>query len=276
MDSRNRPQLKIVADGFRYDNRLFKVFQLKRLHEAANSFGGGSIVQDARGRWYLCISVIIDPVKLKPNKSSCGIDLGVKTLATLSTGKKYEGFYSTHYKKIARRIAKAQAAGKKGQAKKLNAKQKNKRLYDLNQIANEIVGTHDFIAVGDIPTKNLVRKPKPKKKEGEQGYAKNGRAAKKGLNKALLGNAHGIFKTMLTYKARRHQRECVVINESYTSRTCSCCGVIPTSAPKGVKGLRVRSWVCDACGAEHDRDINAARNILNLARNVQVPPTPSG
>ena len=53
-----------------------------------------------------------------------------------------------------------------------------------------------------------------------------------------------------------------VVNESYTTQTCSCCGAIPASSPKGRAGLRIREWVCSECGTEHDRDTNAARNIL--------------
>ncbi|MFW9622282.1 MAG: zinc ribbon domain-containing protein [Macromonas sp.] len=52
------------------------------------------------------------------------------------------------------------------------------------------------------------------------------------------------------------------VNEAYTTQTCSCCGVIPASSPKGRAGLRIREWTCSECGAVNDRDVNAARNIL--------------
>lgn len=52
------------------------------------------------------------------------------------------------------------------------------------------------------------------------------------------------------------------VNESYTTQACSCCGCISDSSPKGRSGLRKREWTCDSCGEHHDRDINAAKNIL--------------
>ena len=57
-------------------------------------------------------------------------------------------------------------------------------------------------------------------------------------------------------------RQCVVfeeINEAFSTQTCSCCGVIPASSPKGRASLRIRAWICSECGAIHDRDINARR-----------------
>ncbi|OZB22923.1 MAG: transposase, partial [Pseudomonas sp. 34-62-33] len=53
-----------------------------------------------------------------------------------------------------------------------------------------------------------------------------------------------------------------VVNERYTTQACSCCGSISASSPKGRAGLRIREWTCVDCGTAHDRDINAARNIL--------------
>ncbi|MBK5965734.1 hypothetical protein CCR95_17020 [Thiocystis minor] len=61
----------------------------------------------------------------------------------------------------------------------------------------------------------------------------------------------------------------VEINEAYSTQICSGCGTIPDSAPQGLAGLAVRHWVCFGCGATHDRDINAARNILNVGLGCQ-------
>jgi putative transposase len=62
-------------------------------------------------------------------------------------------------------------------------------------------------------------------------------------------------------------RQCVVfaeVNEAFSSQTCSSCGSLPDSRPKGIAGLGIREWTCSDCGAIHDRDVNAARNILRL------------
>ncbi|TAG37062.1 MAG: transposase [Polaromonas sp.] len=57
------------------------------------------------------------------------------------------------------------------------------------------------------------------------------------------------------------------VSESYTTQTCSDGGALPDSRPKGVAGLGIRSWVCSQCGGVHDRDVNAAKNILNKFRS---------
>jgi hypothetical protein len=54
------------------------------------------------------------------------------------------------------------------------------------------------------------------------------------------------------------------VGEQYTSQTCSSCGALPNSRPRGIAGLGIREWTCCACGVTHDRDVNAARNILAL------------
>ncbi|MDO9170059.1 MAG: transposase, partial [Methylobacter sp.] len=56
----------------------------------------------------------------------------------------------------------------------------------------------------------------------------------------------------------------IEVNESYTTQACSCCDCISASSPKGRAGLRIRAWTCAECGTTHDRDINAAKNILAL------------
>lgn len=63
----------------------------------------------------------------------------------------------------------------------------------------------------------------------------------------------------------------VEVDERYSSQVCSCCGVIPSSSPKGIGALGMRSWECSSCGVSHDRDINAARNILRFGLERQAP-----
>ena len=67
---------------------------------------------------------------------------------------------------------------------------------------------------------------------------------------------------MWEYKSHQASVVFEVVNESHSSQTCSCCGVIPASGHKDRAGLRIREWVCSDCGAAHDRDVNAAKNIL--------------
>ena len=76
----------------------------------------------------------------------------------------------------------------------------------------------------------------------------------------MLDSGWGMLKNLLEYKSQQAARGFEVVSERNTSVTCSACGAL--SGPRGVNGLIVRSWICSDCGESHDRDVNAARNIL--------------
>ena len=78
------------------------------------------------------------------------------------------------------------------------------------------------------------------------------------------------FKKMLAYKSITNGAWYVEVNESFSSQTCSSCGTLPESRPKGIAGLGIREWQCSDCGAIHDRDVNAALNILRSGRRAPV------
>ena len=79
-----------------------------------------------------------------------------------------------------------------------------------------------------------------------------------------------MYYNFLGYKAIRRQGRVKEVSEYLTSQTCSGCGVISAGSPKGLKGLGIREWVCSECGSVHDRDVNAAMNILRLGRQSLV------
>jgi transposase len=83
------------------------------------------------------------------------------------------------------------------------------------------------------------------------------------MAKALYDSGLGMLKNFLEYKSQQAARSFSVVSEQGTSVTCSSCGRL--TGPHGVNGLIVRQWVCAGCGERHDRDINAARNILRRA-----------
>jgi transposase len=91
------------------------------------------------------------------------------------------------------------------------------------------------------------------------------------MAKSVLDCGWGQLKTQLQYKGEYAGRSVRIVNERNTSRTCSSCGSL--RGPSGVNGLRVRSWICSGCGVAHDRDVNAARNILAAER---LPPSVHG
>jgi transposase len=84
------------------------------------------------------------------------------------------------------------------------------------------------------------------------------------MAKSVLDAGWGMLKAQLLYKGQQAGRSVQVASESYSTRVCGNCGAI--TGPKGVEQLVVRHWMCSACGDTHDRDVNAARNILAGSR----------
>ena len=206
-------------------------------------FKAGSFNEDARGRWYLNISVKVQAGEKPVSSGTCavGIDLGIKTLATYSNGRKFEP--KRWYRESETALGIAQRANKKRRVKAIHARISNQRKNALHQETSRLVKEHAAIFVGNVSAKSL---------------------AKTSMAKSVLDAAWTTFRTQLKYKALRH---CVVfeeINEAYSTQTCSCCEEFSPGSPKGRAGLGIRQWTCSMCGSEHDRDVNAARNIARL------------
>jgi IS605 OrfB family transposase len=199
--------------------------------------GTGSFSQDTRGRWYFNTTV-----KIKPGKSeatgSVGIDLGCKDAVTCSDGTKVNGHW---YREAEKKIAVAQRAGKKQQVRALHAKAANKRKDELHKFTSDLVKKNALIVVGDVSSQWAVKTTNAK---------------------GALDASWGMFRTMTRYKSQWAGVEYMDISEKYTTQTCSECGVISDASPKGSAGLGIREWTCTECGTTHDRDVNAAKNIL--------------
>ena len=197
----------------------------------------GSFSQDTRGRWYLNVVVKVQP-QSTAGTASVGIDLGLKEAAVTSTGERIEGRF---YRKLEAQLGMAQRAHKKQRVRAIHAKIANQRKDLLHQFSTRLVKHNAAIFVGDVASAKLVKTT---------------------MAKSTLDAGWSMLKTMLEYKSHQAGIVFEVVNESYTTQTCSCCGSIPASSPKGRAGLRIREWTCSDCGAEHDRDVNAAKNIL--------------
>lgn len=200
-------------------------------------FKTASFNEDARGRWYFNVTIEVD-IKPSPGTASVGIDLGCKEAATDSNG---DGVTGRQYRKLEQQLGIAQRANNKHRAKAIHAKIRNRRKDDLHQYSRQLVNGNAAIFVGNVNSLAI---------------------AKTKMAKSVLDAGWGMLKTMLEYKCAHAGVVFEEINERYTTQICSCCGEIPASSPKGRAGLRIREWSCSSCGATHDRDINAAKNIL--------------
>lgn len=207
----------------------------------------GSFNEDARGRWYvnIAVKVQIDEKRVPDGAASIGIDLGLKALATYSNGATFNP--KRFYRESERALGIAQRANKKRRVKAIHAKIANQRKDAIHKETTALVKKHAAIFVGNVNAKAL---------------------AKTSMAKSVLDAAWTMFRTQLKYKAIRH---CVVfeeVNEAFSSQTCSSCGSLPDSRPRGIAGLGIREWTCSDCGTVHDRDVNAARNILRLGHQA--------
>lgn len=206
----------------------------------------GSFSQDARGRWYLNVAV---EVQCKPlnGTAAVGIDLGLKECATTSTGNKLEGRW---YRANEKALSSAQRARKKRRVKAIHAKIRNQRKDALHKFSTAIVQKNAAIFVGDVASAKLVKTK---------------------MAKSTLDAGWAMFKTMLKYKSHQAGVVFEAVNEAYSTQACSQCASI--EGPKGLSGLGIRQWTC-GCGAVHDRDVNAARNIAarGLARLAEGTP----
>lgn len=233
---------RIDGNSVTYRGNTFKFFGTKR-RPVPDTAKGGAFIEDALGRWWVVFHVEVEQAG-RAADGAVGIDLGLKSLATLSNGEVIEN--PRHVRQYAERLAVAQRAGNKRRAKAIYAKIGNVRRDFHHKLSTRLAREHAFIAVGNVNAKRL---------------------AKTRMAKSVLDAGWSTFRTMLAYKAATY----VLVDERFTSRTCSGCGCIPSSSPKGIGALGIRSWICSDCGASHDRDVNAALNILRIGRSVAVP-----
>ena len=200
-------------------------------------FKTASFNEDARGRWYFNVVVEV-PKEQSTGTGAVGIDLGCKDAATCSDGDKLDGRW---YRDQEAKLAVAQRARKKQRSRAIHANIRNRRKDAMHKFSRQLVDQNAAIIVGNVNASAMTRTR---------------------LAKSSLDAGWGMLKTMLAYKCDHAGVVFEEVNEAYTTQSCSCCGSIPASSPKGRSGLGIREWCCDACGAHHDRDVNAARNIL--------------
>lgn len=237
--------VKVIGDTIQYQGKIFHFWHSR---PAEGKVKMGTFSQDARGRWYINMVVEeCDRGKVKaagpPGGKEVGIDLGLKTVATLSDGKELRRTNLT--KKYEQKLAVAQRAGKKKQVKTIHAKIANKRKDWNHKTTTELVQQYDKIYVGNLSSSKLT---------------------KTRMAKSVYDAGWSQFKTMLAYKAIVLGVDVKEVNESFSTVTCSTCG--ERTGPKGLSGLRIREWICSSCSTSHHRDMNAAMNILLSAQGI--------
>ncbi|MFG2275023.1 RNA-guided endonuclease InsQ/TnpB family protein [Streptomyces chartreusis] len=215
-----------------------------------------TVSQDSAGRWF--VSLLCEDPAVKPLPAThtvVGIDAGLDHLLTLSTGEKIAN--PRHERKDRARLAKAQRAlakKAKGSANRDKARRKVARIHAriadrrrdmLHKITTRLVRENQTLVIEDLTVRNMVKNRK--------------------LARAISDAAWSDFRGMLEYKAAWYGREVITVDRWFpSSKLCSHCGTLQDRMP-----LHVRTWTCD-CGTTHDRDVNAAQNLLAAGRAVRA------
>lgn len=204
---------------------------------------------DASGRWH--ISLLCEDASIKPLpklKTAVGIDLGLTSLVTLSTGKKIANPKHDARELARKRILSRRLAHKvKGSKNRDKARQKLARLHarvadrrrdHLHKLSTQLVRENQAIVVEDLNVRGMVKL--------------------RSLSRVISDAGWSELVRQLEYKSEWRGRTFVKVDRFFpSSKTCHCCGHVVETLP-----LSVRVWTCPVCKAEHDRDVNAARNIL--------------
>lgn len=227
-----------------YNGHYFKVWDSYNL--SLYKFKTASFSEDARGRWYFNVVVEVE-AEVPAGQDQIGIDLGLKDTATCSDGTKLEA--GRFYHDLEPKLAVAQRAGKKKRVKAIHAKIANRRKDALHKFSRQLVNRAGEIYVGDVKSSSLIKTK---------------------MAKSVLDAGWAMLKTMLEYKCDSAGIVFKEVNESYTTQACSNCSCLPDSRPKGIAGLGIRVWTCSECGVTHDRDVNAAKNILAVGLHRPV------
>jgi len=227
----------------RLDKRTIRIPRIGKIKYFKQELPKGNIkrariIKRSSG-WYL--EITIDTIhKFLVNNTDCkvGIDTGFKHLLVLSDGTKFDN--QRNFVKSQKQIAQAQLGKRKRLTSRLYERVCNRRKDYNHKVSRWIVENYSEIY---ITNDNLKKQAKI-------------------FGKSISDAGINQLKQFILYKSDIHGRKCVLIDSKNTTMTCSICG--DKTGPSGLSGLAVRNWECGACGAQHDRDINAANVILNF------------
>jgi putative transposase len=254
-----RQSIRLIRNGFAFRGATLYVAKVGQVRvrwsrDLPSAPSSVTVIREPDGRYYASFVVERDPTPLPPVSRTAGIDLGLVWFATIAAS---DGTIETianprHLRAAARRLGIAQrrlSRKRKGSKNRANArlrvavahrKVRDQRADHHHKLALRLIRENQTIAVEDLAVAGLARTR---------------------LAKSVHDAGWAMFVRLLEAKAAQHGRQVVKIGRwTPTSQTCSAC-----SHRDGPKPLGVRAWACPACGTVHDRDANAARNILVAA-----------
>ncbi|HVE43733.1 MAG TPA: RNA-guided endonuclease TnpB family protein, partial [Gammaproteobacteria bacterium] len=264
---------KWVNDSFTITNDQFTVKDSRiripllgwvRMHESLRFIGKivSATISRVAKKWFVSISVEMldeNPRSANENQVAVGVDLGILSFATLSTGEIIEG-PKPHKRLLSRirRLSKSLSRKQKGSNNRHKAKQKlstlhyrisNIRRDAQHKLTTRLVNDFDIMGIETLHVKNMMKNRKLSRSIADMGWFE--------------------FRRQLEYKAAAEGKAVIVADKWFaSSKICSHCTHKRESLP-----LSVRTWICPDCATTHDRDINAAINLKNMAVSSTVSAT---
>jgi putative transposase len=215
-----------------------------------------TVTRDPSGRYFISLLMEEEVFAPAPTRGALGLDAGLNRLLTDSEGREYTN--PKHEQRERKRLAKAQRAlahKKKGSRNREKARLRVARIHAriadrrrdyLHKLTTSLIRENQTVMIEDLAVRNMVRNHS--------------------MARAISDASWSELRSMLEYKAQWYEREVVAIDRFYpSSKTCSSCGHLLNALP-----LDIRQWSCPECGASHDRDVNAARNILAVGLTVSA------
>ena len=209
-----------------------------------------TVSQNPSGKYFVSICCTdCKPIQLPKTGTNTGVDLGIKYQAILSDGTKYRNhkFITTSEKKLSklqRELSRKSKGSKRLEKQRIKVARlhehiANQRRDAMQKLTTDLIRNYDVICIEDLSASSMMKNHK--------------------LAKAVVDVSFYEFKRELEYKAAWYGKTISVVDRFYpSSQLCSYCG----AKNPDTKDLSIRQWVCPACGTLHDRDVNAAKNIL--------------
>jgi putative transposase len=215
-----------------------------------------TLIREPSGRYFVSFVVEVETAPLPQTGQSVGIDFGVARLATLSSGERIANPKHLHCRQsrlalLQRRLAQKKKGSKrrtlaKRAVARCHEKIANARKDTLNKLTTRSVRDFDVICVEDLNLRGMVKNH--------------------ALARSLSDAGIGMAVRMLDEKAERYGKQVIRVDRFFpSSKLCSCCGHLLPALP-----LSIREWTCPHCGTRHDRDLNAAHNILAAGQAVSA------
>ena len=252
------PQSAYVAGGRLFIPKFTEGIKCRVHREIKGKIGKVTITKTPSGKYFA--SVFTEEEYITPldkTGKSVGVDMGLKDLLVTSEGETFKN--SRYTRRYECKLAKAQqhlSRKKKGsrgfenqrlKVARLHEKIANSRADYLHKCSISLVRRYDTICIEDLNVKGMVKN--------------------RHLSKSITDASWGKFVSMLTYKAEWNNKKVVKVDRYFpSSQTCNVCGYIN----KDIKDLSVREWECPECHTHHDRDVNAAINILRIGLNNNI------